>query len=91
MNRLWAALRRRPTRAYLYSLMTPGFAVAQGYGWTTGNQAALWISFGGVLLAVTGAELAQRKTTPLADPRTTDGRPAEVLPEPQTGDTRWMP
>lgn len=90
MKGLWAVLRRRPTRVYLYSLLTPGFAVAQGYGWTTGNQAALWISFGGAALAVTGAELAQRKTTPVDDPRTRDGRPAELLSEPK-GDTRWMP
>lgn len=91
MNRLYAVLRRRPVRVYLYSLLTPGFGVAQAYGWATGNQAAVWISFGGAALAVTGGELAQRKTTPVADPRTADGRPAEILPEPQRGDTTWMP
>jgi len=65
VNRLWAAVRRRPVRAYLYSLLGPGFAVAQVYGWTTGTQAAVWISLGGAVLAVTGAELAQTKTRPV--------------------------
>lgn len=76
MNALLAAVRRRPVRAYLYGLLVPGAAVAVAYGWTTGNQAALWITLGAAVLAVGGGEIAQTKTTPLADPRTADGVPA---------------
>lgn len=82
MTRLLAAVRRRPVRLYLYGLLVPGFTVAVGYGWTTADKAALWIAFGGAALVVTGGELAQTKTTPVADPRTKDGAPAELLPEP---------
>ena len=45
------------------------------------DKAALWITAGGALLVVTGGEIAQRKTTPLADPRTADGRPATIVPD----------
>lgn len=72
---LYAAVRRRPVRAYLYSLLTPALAAAQVYGWISRDQAAVWISLGGAVLAVTGAELAQRRTTPTVDPRDDDGRP----------------
>lgn len=94
MSHLWAAVRRRPTRLYLYGLLGPGFALAVAYGALDANQAALWISLGGAALVVTGAELAQTKTTPLADPRTKDGTPAELLPEPPadpaTDPNRWL-
>lgn len=82
MNRVLAAVRRRPVRLYLYGLLVPGFALAVAYGVTTADKAALWIAFGGGALVVTGGELAQTKTTPLADPRMKDGSPAELLPEP---------
>lgn len=78
MKALAAAVRRRPVRAYLYGLMVPGAAVAVGYGWTTGNQAALWITLGAAVLAVGGGEIAQTKTTPVADPRTALGLPADL-------------
>ena len=64
MNRLWAAVRRRPVRVYLYGLLLPGFGLAVAYGLVAADKAALWISFGGAALVVTGGELAQRKTTP---------------------------
>lgn len=86
VSRLWAAVRRRPTRVYLYGLLTPGFALAVRYGLTTQDEAALWIAFGGAVLVVTGAELAQLKTTSYADPRTQDGKPAEILPDAPTDD-----
>lgn len=80
MTRVLAAVRRRPVRFYLYGLLVPGAAVATAYGWTTNNQAALWITLGGAVLAVGGGEIAQTKTTPLADARTPDGKVAEILP-----------
>lgn len=64
MTRLWAAVRRRPVRVYLYGLLTPGFALAVAYGLLSADKAALWITLGGAALVVTGGELAQRKTTP---------------------------
>lgn len=73
MNRLYAALRRRPVRAYLYGLLFPAGAVATYYGLVTSNEAALWITLGGAVLVIGGAEAAQTKTTPLADPRDADG------------------
>lgn len=91
MNRLWAAVRREPVRAYLYGLLAPAAALAVAYGLVDSNQAALWVALGGVVLVPGAAELARRKTTPVEDPRTADGRPAELLPEPPKGDTRWMP
>lgn len=90
MKALAAAVRRRPVRAYLYGLLVPGAAVAVGYGWTTGNQAALWITLGAAVLAVGGGEIAQTKTTPVNDPRTKLGTPAELVPEnPETTTERW--
>ena len=76
MSRLWAAVRRRPVRAYLYSLLVPGAAVATYYGLVTSNEAALWITLGGAVLVIGGAEAAQTKTTPIDDPRDRDGDPA---------------
>jgi hypothetical protein len=76
MTRLLAAVRRRPVRLYLYGLLFPGFAIATAYGLTTSDKAALWITLGGAVLVVGGAEAAQTKTTPLADPRTKAGDPA---------------
>lgn len=91
MVKVIAAFRRRPTRVYLYGLLAPGFLVATSYGLISTDKAALWIALGGAALVVTGGELAQRKTTPLADPRTTDGKPAylatDTLPEPDV--ERW--
>lgn len=81
MKALLAAVRRRPVRFYLYGLLVPGAAVATAYGWTTNNQAALWITLGGAVLAVGGGEIAQTKTTPLADPHTADGTPAVLTPD----------
>lgn len=89
MTRLLAAVRRRPVRAYLYGLLVPGFALAVAYGVTSADKAALWIALGGAALVVTGGELAQTKTTPVADPRTKDGKPAELLPEPPPAPTYW--
>lgn len=89
MRRLAAAVRRRPVRLYLYSLLVPGFALAVAYGLTTTDKAALWITFGGAALVVTGAEIAQRKTTPVDDPRTKAGQPAELLPEPPPAADIW--
>lgn len=82
MKRLLAAVQRRPVRAYLYGLLLPGFALAVAYGVLEADKAALWIALGGAALVVTGGEIAQTKTTPLADPRTKVGHPAELLPEP---------
>lgn len=76
MTRVLWWVRRRPVRAYLYSLLFPAAAVATYYGFVTSNEAALWITLGGALLVVGGAEAAQTKTTPLADPRDADGDPA---------------
>jgi hypothetical protein len=91
MVKVIAAFRRRPVRVYLYGLLFPGFALAIAYGLTTADKAALWIALGGGVLVVSGGELAQRKTTPVADPRTTDGKPAylatDTLPEPDV--ERW--
>lgn len=90
MTRVLGWVRRRPTRVYLYGLLAPGFLVATSYGLISADKAALWISLGGAALVVGGAELAQLKTTPLADPRTADGRPAELLPEPPDDpDLHW--
>lgn len=81
MIRVLAALRRRPVRLYLYGLLGPGFLLAVAYGVTTADKAALWITLGGALLVVGGAELGQRKTTPLADPRTASGERATIVPD----------
>lgn len=91
MTRLLAAVRRRPVRAYLYSLLVPGFGVALAYGLTTADKAAVWIALGGAVLVVGGAEAAQTKTTPLADPRTKAGEPAYLAADstPETGDPQW--
>lgn len=64
MGRLLAAVRRRPVRVYLYGLTAPGLGLAVAYGLIAADKAALWISFAGAALVVTGGELAQRKTTP---------------------------
>lgn len=82
MTRVLAALRRRPVRLYLYGLLVPGFAVATAYGLTSSDKATLWTALGGAVLVVGGGEWAQTKTTPIADPRTQDGAPAELIPEP---------
>ena len=81
MTRLLAAMRRRPVRAYLYGLTAPGLALAVAYGITTSDKATLWITLAGAVLVVGGAEAAQTKTTPVADPRTAAGAPAELRPE----------
>lgn len=88
MDRVLVAIRRRPVRVYLYGLLLPGFGLAVGYGLVSADKAALWITFGGAALVVGGAELAQRKTTPTADPRTKAGAPAELVPEPPA-DLNW--
>jgi hypothetical protein len=91
VTRLWTAVRRQPVRAYLYGLLAPGAALAVGYGLTTADKAALWIALGGVVLVPTAAELARRKVTPVDDPRTRDGRPAELVPEPPAdGSDPWI-
>lgn len=75
---------------YLYGLLFPAASVATYYGLVTSNEAALWITLGGALLVVGGAEAAQTKTTPLADPRTRDGQPAYIAPDtPPQPDERW--
>lgn len=91
IDRVVAALRRRPTRLYLYGLLLPGFALATAYGLVAADKAALWITFGGAALVVGGAEIAQTKTTPLADPRTIKGEPAYLAVDttPETGDAKW--
>lgn len=76
MKALIAAVRRRPVRVYLYGLTAPGFALAVAYGLLSADKAALWIALAGGVLVVGGGELAQTKTTPLADPRTAEGKPA---------------
>lgn len=55
--------------------------MATYYGLTTQNAAVLWVALGGAVLAVGGAEVAQTKTTPVADPRTRLGTPAELVPD----------
>jgi len=86
-----AALRRRPVRVYLYGLCAPGFALAVAYGLLSADKAALWIALAGGVLVVGGGELAQTKTTPVADPRTAAGDPAylAVDTKPDT-DERWI-
>lgn len=79
---LLAAVRREPVRAHLYGLLTPAAGLAVAYGVVSENKAALWVALGGVVLVPGAAELARRKTTPVNDPRTADGKPAELLPEP---------
>lgn len=88
-SRVLAAVRREPVRAYLYGLLAPGAALAVTYGAVTQNKAALWVALGGAVLAPGAAELARRKVTPTKDPRTTDGRPAELLPEPPTTPAKY--
>jgi hypothetical protein len=88
---LLAVVRREPVRAYLYGLLTPAAALAVAYGVLSANKAALWVAFGGVVLVPGAAELARRKVTPTKDPRTPDGRPAELLPEqPQPPGVHWV-
>ncbi len=82
MKRVAAALRRRPVRVYLYGLCAPGFALAVAYGALSADKAALWIALAGGVLVVGGGELAQTKTTPLADPRDADGDPAYIAKDP---------
>jgi hypothetical protein len=82
MGRLVAALRRQPVRAYLYGVLVPGEALAVAYGLVSDNRGALWLALGAAVLVVPAAEAARAKVTPMADPRTKDGRPAEILPEP---------
>jgi len=82
LGRLAAAVRRQPVRVYLYGLLGPGAALAVTYGIVSQDRAALWIALGGAALLVPAAEAARTKVTPMADPRTKDGRPAEILPEP---------
>jgi hypothetical protein len=88
IRRLTVWARRRPVRLYLYGLLAPGFGLALAYGLTTADKAALWITLGGAVLVVGGGEFAQTKTTPLADPRTRHGQPAELTPEPKPTD--WL-
>lgn len=83
MDRVLAAVRRRPVRLYLYGLLVPGFGVALAYGLTTADHAALWITLGGAVLVIGGGEVAQTKTTPVADPRDQTGDP--LLPAPPSG------
>lgn len=78
-------------RMYLYGLMAPGFALAVAYGLTSADKAALWIALGGGVLVVTGGELAQTKTTPLADPRTAAGEPACIAADtPDVAPQEWL-
>lgn len=89
MRRVAAALRRRPVRVYLYGLCAPGFALAVAYGALSADKAALWIALAGGVLVVGGGELAQTKTTPLADPRTADNDPAHLAVDTQPDPERW--
>lgn len=75
-------LKRQPVRTYLYGVLIPGEAVAVAYGLVSEDKGALWLALGAAALLVPGVEAARAKVTPLADPRTADGRPAEILPEP---------
>lgn len=90
MGRVLAAVRRRPVRVYLYGLLAPGFGVAAAYGLIAADKAALWISLGGAVLVVGASEIAQTRTTPTADPRTRDGRPAELVPEQPENPADWL-
>lgn len=74
---------------YLYGLCGPGFALAVAYGLTTADKAALWIALAGGVLVVGGGELAQTKTTPLADPRTADNDPAYLVRDTPAEPERW--
>ena len=76
-------------RVYLYGLCAPGFALAVAYGLLGADKAALWIALAGGALVVGGGELAQTKTTPLADPRTRDGAPAYIAPDAPAEPERW--
>lgn len=89
MKAVAAALRRRPVRVYLYGLCAPGFALAVAYGALSADKAALWIALAGGALVVGGGELAQTKTTPLADPRTRDGDPAYLAVDTAPAPERW--
>jgi hypothetical protein len=90
MGRVLAAVRRRPVRVYLYGLLAPGFGVAAAYGLITADKAALWIVVGGAVLVVGAGEAAQTKVTPVDDPRTRDGKPAELVPEQPENPADWL-
>lgn len=89
MRGVAAALRRRPVRVYLYGLTAPGFALAVAYGLLSADKAALWIALAGGVLVVGGGELAQTRTTPLADPRTAAGDPAYLVKDTPADEERW--
>lgn len=76
--RLAAALRREPVRAYLYGMLGPAAGLAVTYGAVSGNEAALWVALAAAVLVPGGVELARRKVTPTADPRTQTGEPASL-------------
>lgn len=79
MNRVLAALRRQPVRAYLYGVLIPGEALAVSYGLLSDNQGALWLALGAAVLVVPGVEIARAKVTPTADPHDAAGRPLRPL------------
>jgi hypothetical protein len=81
VKRLAAGLRREPVRVYLYGLLFPGAALAVAYGVLSNDKAALWLTLGAAVLVPGAAELARRKVTPVDDPHTKAGQPAELVPE----------
>lgn len=94
MNRVLAALRRQPVRAYLYGVLIPGEALAVSYGLLSDNQGALWLALGAAVLVVPGVELARAKVTPVADPRDSNGEALwsfHQLPPRRTGKHGAMP
>ena len=90
MTRLLAAVRREPVRAYLYGLTVPGAALAVAYGLTSADKAVLWVGLAAAVLVPGGVELARRKTTPVADPRTRDGKPAYLEHDRPPPPAEWL-
>lgn len=75
-------LKRQPVRLYLYGVMLPGIGVLTAYGIVADAKASLWLALGTAVLGFPAVEIARAKVTPMADPRTASGKPAEILPEP---------
>lgn len=90
MNGFLRALRRQPVRSYLYGALVPGEALAVSYGLVSDNQGALWLALGAAVLVVPAAELARAKVTPVDDPRTKAGQPAELVPEAPDQPDTWL-
>lgn len=64
MERIVAALRREPVRAYLYTVITAVVALISGHGIVSEDHASLWFAAATAVLGLGGTEAARRRVTP---------------------------